>query len=375
VKTLEKMELIAAAHVDSPFEFSFREPDAKPRQLLHLKEATLGYGDEKSGRDVLVNVEWRLFYGDKIGLLGPNGAGKSTLVKSLAGMLPLKRGGRYEGQGLKIGYFAQHQVEQLRREESCLQHMRRLAPNVREQEFRNFLGGFDFRGDRVMEPIAPFSGGEKARLALALIVWQKPNLLLLDEPTNHLDIDMREAVAEALQDFEGTLVVVAHDRHLLKATTDTLWLVADGKLAEFDGDLDDYKQWARSYAIAHQKGRSPQTSGVSAEKGQQGAPVNELESANDRRAQKRADAEVRRKSYAAKKPLEDRRNKLEQEMAQLNCEKSDIETWLAREDSYAEENKTLMLDFLKRQGEVGDAIAALEWQWFELQQKLEDVTP
>ena len=381
VKTLEKMEIIAAAHVDSPFEFSFREPDAKPRQLLHLKEATLGYGDEKTGRDILQNVEWRLFYGDKIGLLGPNGAGKSTLVKSLAGMLPLKRGGRYEGQGLKIGYFAQHQVEQLRREESCLQHMKRLDPNVREQEFRDFLGGFDFRGGRVIEPIGPFSGGEKARLALALIVWQKPNLLLLDEPTNHLDIDMREAVAEALQEFDGTLVVVAHDRHLLKATTDTLWLVADGTLAEFDGDLDDYKQWARAYAVAHQKGKpSPdqarktkQTRGSSAENSLKGAPVLEV-SETDRKAQKRADAEVRRKNYSAKKPLEDARTKIEKEMAALNREKTDIETWLAREDAYAEENKTQMLASLKRQGEVSDAIAALEWRWLEVQQKLEEAT-
>ena len=369
VKTLEKMELIAAAHVDSPFEFAFREPDAKPRQLLHLKEATLGY----EHRDILQNVEWRLFYGDKIGLLGPNGAGKSTLVKSLAGSLALKRGGRYEGQGLKIGYFAQHQVEQLRRGESCLQHMKRLDPNVREQEFRNFLGGFDFRGDRVMEPIAPFSGGEKARLALALIVWQKPNLLLLDEPTNHLDIDMREAVAEALQDFDGTLVVVAHDRHLLKATTDTLWLVADGKLTEFDGDLDDYKQWARSYATAHQKGKGQQTRAVSGENGLGGAPVLELEGSG-RKAQKRADAEVRRKNYVTRKPLEDQRSKIEKEMALLNREKSDIEAWLAQEDAYAEEKKTRLLEFLKRQGEVVDAIAALEWQWLEVQQKLEEAT-
>ena len=381
VKTLEKMEIIAAAHVDSPFEFSFRDPDAKPRQLLHLKEATLGYGDEKTGRDILQNVEWRLFYGDKIGLLGPNGAGKSTLVKSLAGMLPIKRGGRYEGQGLKIGYFAQHQVEQLRREESCLQHMKRLDPNVREQEFRDFLGGFDFRGGRVIEPIGPFSGGEKARLALALIVWQKPNLLLLDEPTNHLDIDMREAVAEALQEFDGTLVVVAHDRHLLKATTDTLWLVADGTLAEFDGDLDDYKQWARAYAVAHQKGKpspdqarkSKQTRGASGENALKGAPVLEI-SETDRKAQKRADAEARRKNYSAKKPLEDVRTKIEKEMAALNREKTDIETWLAREDAYAEQNKTQMLASLKRQGEVSDAIAALEWRWLEVQQKLEEAT-
>ena len=383
VKTLEKMELIAAAHVDSPFEFSFREPDAKPRQLLHLKEATLGY----ENRDILQNVEWRLFYGDKIGLLGPNGAGKSTLVKSLAGMLALKRGGRYEGQGLKIGYFAQHQVEQLRPTESCLQHMKRADPNVREQEFRNFLGGFDFRGDRVMEAIGPFSGGEKARLALALIVWQKPNLLLLDEPTNHLDIDMREAVAEALQEFDGTLVVVAHDRHLLKATTDTLWLVADGQLAEFDGDLDDYKQWARAYASAHQKGKSSpdqgrkpqQKRGVPVEKAAQGPPVPDPSTAlmtgsseSDRKAQRRADAEERRKNYSAKKPLEDTRKKIEAEMAALNREKTDIETWLFREDAYAEEHKAKLLELLKRQGEVSETIEALEWRWLEIQQKLEE---
>src|SRR5258706_766605 len=241
IKTLERMELVAAAHVDSPFSFSFREPVAKPRQLLHLKEAELGYG----AKTILPKVEWRLFYGDKIGLLGRNGSGKSPLVKSLAGTLALKHGGRFEGQGLKIGYFAQHQIEQLRLDESPLRHMKRLDPQSREQDFRNFLGGFDFRGNNADAAIAPFSGGEKARLALALLVWQKPNLLLLDEPTNHLDIEMREAVAEALQDFDGTLVVVAHDRHLLKACTDQLWLVADGELGEFDGDLDDYQKWAR----------------------------------------------------------------------------------------------------------------------------------
>ena len=379
VKTLEKMELIAAAHIDSPFEFAFRDPDAKPRQLLHLKEATLGYGDANSGRDILHNVEWRLFYGDKIGLLGPNGAGKSTLVKSLAGSLGLKRGGRYEGQGLKIGYFAQHQVEQLRLNESPMWHMKQLDTTTREQEFRNFLGGFDFRGDQVMNAIAPFSGGEKARLALALIVWQKPNLLLLDEPTNHLDIDMREAVAEALQDFDGTLVVVAHDRHLLKATTDQLWLVADGNVAEFDGDLDDYKQWARAYATQHQKAKPrPEQSqrakdgrGTQAESGLEASPVLETLSVADRKAQKRAEADARQKNYASKKPLLDNIAKFEKEIAALNREKADIETWLAREDAYAEENKTRMLEFLKRQAEISEAVAALEWQWFEVQQKLE----
>ena len=373
VKTLERMELIAAAHVDSPFEFAFRDPVAKPRQLLHLKEATLGYGDKETGRDILQGVEWRLFYGDKIGLLGPNGAGKSTLVKSLAGTLALKHGGRYEGQGLKIGYFAQHQVEQLRANESALWHMKQLDSATREQEFRNFLGGFDFRGDRVTEAIAPFSGGEKARLALALIVWQKPNLLLLDEPTNHLDIEMREAVAEALQDFDGTLVVVAHDRHLLKATTDTLWLVADGNVSEFDGDLDDYKQWAKEHVkkVAAQYRR-----GVSSKNAPKAAPNKALASTiatpSERKGSKKQAAAARQQSSAKRKPLEDKLAKLDKELATLNREKTDIETWLGREGAYAEENKTRLLAFMTRQGQLTEAIAAVEWDWFEVQQKLEE---
>ncbi len=365
IKTLERMEVIAAAHVDSPFEFSFREPAAKPRQLLHLKEAALGYGD----RTVLGPVEWRLFYGDRIGLLGPNGAGKSTLVKSLAGELALRSGGRYEGQGLNIGYFAQHQLEILRPDESALWHLKRLDPDVREQDFRDFLGGFDFRGDRVTEPIGPFSGGEKARLALALIVWQKPNLLLLDEPTNHLDIEMREALAEALQAFDGTLVVVAHDRHLLKATTDTFWLVADGALREFDGDLDDYKQWARDYAASRDKGAKPQAGrGVSDENASNAAPVLEVA---DRKAQKRAEAAARQKTYAARKPLEDKLATLEGQMKAMTNELRDIEAWLSMEAAYAEENKALLQDRLKRQGEISAQVADAEWKWFEVQQQLD----
>ncbi|MBL8521106.1 MAG: ATP-binding cassette domain-containing protein [Betaproteobacteria bacterium] len=365
IKTLERMEVIAAAHVDSPFEFQFREPAHKPRQLLHLKEASLGYGEQA----ILGHVEWRLFYGDRIGLLGPNGAGKSTLVKSLAGELPLQKGGRYEGQGLKIGYFAQHQLEILRPAESALWHLKRLDPEVREQEFRDFLGGFDFRGGRVTEPIGPFSGGEKARLALALIVWQKPNLLLLDEPTNHLDIEMREALAEALQDFDGTLVVVAHDRHLLKATTDTFWLVADGQLREFDGDLDDYKQWAREYAAARDKGAKPKEGrGSPAENGPNTAPDMDFV---DRKAQKRAEAAARQKSFAARKPLEDQLAKLEADMKALSSELRDIESWLSMEAAYAEENKALLQDRLKRQGEINAAMSDAEWKWFEVQQKLD----
>jgi ATP-binding cassette, subfamily F, member 3 len=375
MKTLERMEIIGAAHIDSPFEFRFRKPAAAPRQLLHLKEASLGY----PSKTILNNVEWRLFYGDKIGLLGPNGAGKSTLVKTLAGTLEKLRGGRYEGQGLNIGYFAQHQIEQLRGDESALQHMKRLDPTTREQEFRNFLGGFDFRGARADEPVAPFSGGEKARLALALIVWQKPNLLLLDEPTNHLDIDMREALAEALQEYEGTLVVVAHDRHLLKATADQLWLVADGELSEFDGDLDDYKRWAKDYAAkrqqAMQNGKAQQPRAVSANIASN-APLNDdfanlsATTSTDRKAQKREEAAARQQLSAARKPLEKKLSTLESELKALTTEKQNIETWLSDEAAYTDDNKSKLQDMLKRQGEVATAIGDIEWTWLEVSEKL-----
>ena len=371
IKTLERMELIGAAHVDSPFNFAFRKPDASPRQLLHLKEATLGYDT----RDVLVNVEWRLFYGDKIGLLGPNGAGKSTLVKTLAGTLAQKKGGRYEGQGLRIGYFAQHQIEQLRSDESAIQHMKRLDPVTREQELRNFLGGFDFRGGRAEEPVGPFSGGEKARLALALIVWQKPNLLLLDEPTNHLDIDMREALAEALQEFEGTLVVVAHDRHLLKATTDQLWLVADGAVKEFDGDLDDYKVWAMKHASALKKSQSqaekPQA--VIVAKAPKAAPVLAFGAELDRKEQKKIAADARQKIANAKKPLEQKIREFDTKLKALTAERDNIVQWLGGEEAYLEQNKSRLADMVKRQGELVGEIEAVEWKWFEVQQRLEEV--
>jgi ATP-binding cassette subfamily F protein 3 len=376
IKTLERMKIIAAAHVDSPFEFSFRKPAAAPRQLLHLKEAELGY----ESKTVLPHVEWRLFYGDKIGLLGPNGAGKSTLVKTLAGTLAQKKGGRYEGQGLKIGYFAQHQIEQLRTDESALMHFKRLDPTTREQEFRNFLGGFDFRGSRCDEPVGPFSGGEKARLALALIVWQKPNLLLLDEPTNHLDIDMREALAEALQEFEGTLVVVAHDRHLLKATADQLWLVADGEVKEFDGDLDDYKQWAKQYATAKAKGfkeyRDAKPKEGRAEPAKSAPkPSPELEVATpltaDRKEQKKTEAEARQRLAAARKPLEKKLAELESKLKALTAEKTNIETWLSDESAYTDEKKPQLQEMLKRQSEVASAIGDVEWEWLAVSEKLE----
>ena len=351
LKTLERMEIIAAAHVESPFSFEFREPENKPRQLLQLIESAIGY----SGAPILPCVDWTLFYGDRIGLLGPNGAGKSTLLKSLVGDLPLLFGERHAGTGLRGGYFAQHQVEQLRLDESPLRHLQHLDSLAREQDLRNFLGGFDFRGDQVNGAVAPFSGGEKARLALALLVWQRPNLLLLDEPTNHLDIEMREALAEALQDFGGTLVVVAHDRHLLKATTDQLWLVADGRLVEFDGDLDDYKNWAREY---HSDRRKPTDSATA-------------DSTLDRKTQKRLEALARQKASAARKPLENRLAKLEKELDDLSFERVELQDWLVGTDAYAEANKDRLQQSIRRQGEVATRIVQLEEDWLWVQAELE----
>ncbi|HEU4709720.1 MAG TPA: ATP-binding cassette domain-containing protein, partial [Methylophilaceae bacterium] len=239
IKALERMELVQAAHVDSPFEFAFREPLAQPDPLLVLDAAAAGYGDIP----ILQHVALTLRPGERVGLLGRNGAGKSTLIKLLAGELQLLGGKRVEGKNLNIGYFAQHQLEQLRADESPLQHMLRLDPQTREQDHRDYLGGFDFRGDMATAPCGAFSGGEKSRLALALLIWTRPNLLLLDEPTNHLDLEMRHALTLALQEYDGGVVLVSHDRALLRTTCDRFLLVADGKAEAFDGDLEDYRQW------------------------------------------------------------------------------------------------------------------------------------
>ncbi len=287
IKALERMERIAAAHADSPFEFTFAPVAIAAQRLVQLERVTLGY----DGRPpVLAGLDWGILNGDRVGLLGPNGAGKSTLLKAIAGTLAPLAGERHTAQALAIGYFAQHQVEQLRADESPLWHLAKADPAAREQELRDFLGGFDFRGDMVAHPVGRFSGGEKARLTLALLVRQKPNLLLLDEPTNHLDIEMREALAEALQDYGGALVVVAHDRHLLRATTDALWLVADGRVVPFDGDLDDYRDWvlarSRRPAESVDAGSHRQPQGAKARRGRSAAARVRAEEAARRQAGK-----------------------------------------------------------------------------------------
>ena len=349
IKALERMERIAAAHVDSPFEFAFAPVGAAARHLLRLEHVTLGYGD---GPPILANLEWGIQNGDRIGLLGPNGAGKSTLLRAIAGTLAPLTGTRHTAQTLAIGYFAQHQGEQLRDDESPLWHLSKVSPAAREQEMRDFLGGFDFRGDMVTHPVGRFSGGEKARLTLALLVRQKPNLLLLDEPTNHLDIEMREALAEALQDYEGALVVVAHDRHLLRATTDALWLVADGAVTPFAGDLDDYRDWVLT-------------------RSRRGAEPGESASVANRKAQKRAEAEARQRDYAKKRPLADQLARIEREMAALTAERGELEAWLASPDAYVDADKEALKSKLARQTDVAWQLARLEAEWLDISEAIE----
>jgi ATP-binding cassette subfamily F protein 3 len=350
IKALERMELIAAAHVDSPFSFSFAPTATGARQLVRLEHATIGYADAPP---VFEGLDWSILSGARIGLLGPNGAGKSTLLKTIAGLLPPRSGARWTAQSLDLGYFAQHQVEQLRTDESALRHLQRLEPATREQELRDYLGGFDFRGDRALASVLELSGGEKARLTLALLVRQRPNLLLLDEPTNHLDIEMREALTEALQDYDGALIVVAHDRHLLRATTDELWLVHEGGVAPFDGDLDDYRDWVlaarRRTQAAEPKAR----------------PV------VDRKAQKRLEAEARQQRADARKPYVARQGAIEQELAALAAEKQALDAWLATTEAYTEEAKPRLIEAMERTGALTWSLARLEAEWLEIAEALE----
>jgi ATP-binding cassette subfamily F protein 3 len=356
IKALERMELIAAAHVDSPFSFAFAPTELHARQLVRLDDVSLGYGDAPA---ILQGVDWSVLAGARIGLLGPNGAGKSTLLKAIAGILAPRTGTRWTAQPLRLGYFAQHQVEQLRLEHSALWHFARLEPDTREQDLRDFLGGFDFRGDRVLAPVEQLSGGEKARLTLALLVRQKPNLLLLDEPTNHLDIEMREALTEALQDYDGALIVVAHDRHLLRATTDELWLVHDGTLHPFDGDLDDYRDWVLS-----QRRREAACAGDDAATPGRSTGI-------DRKAQKRAEAAARQQRSDARRPLVARQEGIEAEMDALTAEKATLDAWLATGEAYAEDARARLRDATERSGTLTWRLARLESEWLELAEALE----
>jgi ATP-binding cassette subfamily F protein 3 len=354
LKALERMQRIAPAHVDSPFEFSFAEPDKLPRPLLALEGQSAGYG----GRAILAGLSLTLSPGDRIALLGRNGAGKSTCMKLLAGLLPALGGTRTEARDLRIGYFAQHQLEQLAPTESAIGNLRRAggarAAAAIEQELRDYLAGYGFRGDRVFEPVAPFSGGEKARLVLALIAYLRPNLLLLDEPTNHLDLEMRQALAVALQDYAGAVVMVSHDRHLLRTVSDAFYVVHAGKAEPFDGDIEDYAKWL---ADAEAAAETPAPAAADATG----------ESAESRKQRKREEAE-RRKRLA---PLRETVARSERELERLGRLRAEVQTQLAAPEAYAEHAKARLRELLDADAKLARDTAQAEAQWLEASEQLE----
>ncbi len=348
IKALQRMELISQAHIDSPFNFSFPAPKKMPNPLLQIERADIGYGDKVVIRQASLSIS----PGDRIGLLGPNGAGKSSLIKVLASEMKLLNGKLQTAEALNIGYFAQHQLEQLRLDESPLWHLQHLDNRATEKDLRNFLGGFDFRGDKVVEQVRPFSGGEKARLVLALLVYQNPNLLLLDEPTNHLDLEMRHALSMALQEYEGAIVVVSHDRHLLRSVTDQFLLVAEGAVKPFDGDLDDYRLWLseQKRALIERSSESPITDSV-----------------KSRKEQRKQDA-VRRNRL---KPLLNRLKKSEQAVEKYHGEQKKLEQQLANSDIYSESRKQNLKKILALKVEVDNALELAETEWMEVEELLE----
>ena len=347
LKELERMEMLAPAHIDSPFDFEFLPPGKMSDPLLNLAHAQLGYQQAK----VLDNVSLAIHPGDRIGLLGQNGAGKSTFIKSLALELALLGGDRMEGEHLRIGYFSQHQLEALDMNASPALHLQRLAPTASEQRIRNFLGGFNFRNDKALEVIASFSGGEKARLALALIVWQKPNLLLLDEPTNHLDLEMRHALSLALQEFEGAMLLVSHDRHLLRNTVDQFLLVDAGKVSPYAGDLDDYKTWLLKKVATTNKDEQSTA----------------IDKPTNKKLQRQAAAELRQQLNPLRKNI----RTAEQGMQRCNDKLAELEQELAQEDIYAASNKDQLQRLLLTQGKLRQEVDTFEETWLSLSEELE----
>lgn len=352
IKALARLERIAPAHLDSEFSFEFAQPDHLPNPLLKLENINLGYGN----RTVLHNIDLSVESGARYGLLGVNGSGKSTLIKAISGSLQPLSGQIVRAEKLKIGYFAQHQLETLRADQSPIWHIQQLSPDVREQEIRNFLGSFAFIGDMAMQPIAPFSGGEKARLALAMIVWQKPNLLLLDEPTNHLDLDMRHALTLALQSFQGALIVVSHDRSLLESTTDALIYLNHGELRHFDGDLSNYRQWRLT---------------------QEQTSIDQPQNSSDsikRKEQKRIEAQQRQERAKLTKPLMKNIEKAERDMESWQQQQQESEAFLASEEAYLDENRTKLQQTITQLAELKVKLTQTEEKWLEWQQQLEDIS-
>ena len=350
LKMLERMQKIAPAHVDSPFRFHFIEPQKQPQHLLGLIDAAVGYGDDV----ILDNIDLNLSAGDRIGLLGVNGAGKSTLVKALSTGSTLLKGERLLSKDTKIGYFAQHQLELLRPEQSPIDHLRDYAPNDREQDHRNYLGRFGFSGDRIFEPVAPFSGGEKARLVLALMIRQGPNLLLLDEPTNHLDLEMRQALSVALIEYTGALVVISHDRHLLRSVCDELLIVHDGIVDRFNRSLDDYPAWLRE-----QEEKAEQAAAK-----WQDSPAKSV----NRKQQRQEQAQRRQRL----KPLYDKVRDVEKELAAQRARLTELDERLTDESIYTDPSrKDEVAQLVQDQGTARSAIESLEWEWLDASEKLE----
>ena len=351
IKALERMEMISAAHVDSQFNFEFRAPIAAPDPLLVLDEMSVGYNNVA----LIKNIVLAIRPGERIGLLGRNGAGKTTLIKLLANELKPLSGKRVEGKDLNIGYFAQHQLEQLRPDESPLQHMLKLDPLTREQEHLNFLGGFDFKGEMARSPCTNFSGGEKSRLALALLIWTRPNLLLLDEPTNHLDLEMRHALTLALQDYQGGVILVSHDRALLRATCDEFILVADGKAEPFESDLEGYSQW-----LNEQRLKDKQAVQVM---------VDDKPSKNNRAVNK-AERQAR---ISERRPLVKEAEQLEHNIAKWQADKKLCDERLNDSELYVASDKTELQQLLKKQAELAINIEVAEERWLELHELLEAI--
>ncbi len=346
LKALERMEIISAAHIDSPFHFKFFNADRVSNPMIKVEKATMAYGEKV----ILDTVSLSIKPGDRLALLGPNGAGKSTLIKLLAGETSVTSGLIDSAENLKIGYFAQHQLEQLDGNASPLLHIQRLDKKATERELRNFLGGFGFHGDKALEAVAPFSGGEKARLALAILAYQKPNLLLLDEPTNHLDIEMRHALSSALQEYSGAMIIVSHDRHLLRTITDQFLLVADGKVSPFDGDLDDYGQWVKNQT---RRLENP-TPGD--------APKVAIKSQKQRQAGHRQQL----------KPLRDALKKAEKGLEKLYAEQQRIEEQLADNALYDNDQKSRLAELLEAKNQLDQDLQQMEDHWLDAQTAIED---
>lgn len=359
IKMLEKLQAVEPVRAKREWRFNFLKPLRLPEHLVDGENLKIGYGDKV----VLSGVSFSIRSGERIGILGVNGAGKSTLVKAIVGELTPMSGELRRGQGLEIGYFAQHQLDQLRMDETPLEHLRHLAPDVREQELRDFLGTYRFSGDFAEAKVAPMSGGEKARLALALIAWKKPNLLVLDEPTNHLDMETREALTMALSTYEGAVLLVSHDRHLLRAVTDELWLVHEGRKEVFEGDLDDYAK----IVLDHRRVTAAE---ARAEHQADKAARNEAQPVNNKEARRLA-AQERARIAELRKPLKKELEKVEREMNALSEKLKALDTQLADPAFYNGADQGKVAQTLREHGELAPKVEALEMHWLELSEKIE----